>query len=115
MCGTADPAGPGWRVGVADPRDDRRLLSVVELRSAALATSGTSRRGDHLLDGRTGRPATGLSQVSVVAPSLSDADVWATTVFALGGEGEAWLAERPDAAALLVRPDGSTSRVGAWA
>lgn len=115
VCGTSDPAAPGWRIGVADPRDESRLLSVVELRTAALATSGTSQRGWHLLDGRTGRHADGLRQVSVIAPSLTDADVWATTGFALGTEGEGWLAGRPDAAALVVRADGSTSRVGSWA
>ncbi len=115
VCWTADPSASGWRVGIADPSDDRRLLSVVELRSGALATSGTSRRGAHLVDGRTGRPATGLRQVSVIAASLTDADVWATTAFALGEEGKAWLSARPQASGLLVRPDGTTSRVGAWA
>lgn len=115
VCRADDPDGPGWRIGVADPRDETRLLSVVELRTAALATSGTSRRGGHLVDGRTGRPAAGLAQVSVIAPSLTDADVWATTVFALGDEGQEWLAGRPQTAGLLVRTDGSTAQVGAWA
>jgi thiamine biosynthesis lipoprotein len=60
----------------------------------AQSRSARYERGDHILDGRTGRPATGLLGVTVVAPTLTEADTVATAAFALGAEGVAWAAAR---------------------
>lgn len=87
-------AGGPWQVGVRHPEDAGRLCTVLELTDAALATSARYERGDHIVDGRTGRPATGLLSVSVVAPTLTEADSVATAAFAMGAEGVAWAAAR---------------------
>lgn len=100
----ADDDQPAWRVGIEDPADAGRLLAVVPLRRGAVATSGTSHRGAHLVDARTGRTAGGLVQVSVVADDAVTADVDATAAYALGAEGTGWLADR-GRAAVVVRPD----------
>jgi thiamine biosynthesis lipoprotein len=60
-----------------------------------VATSARYERGDHIVDGRTGRPATGLLSLSVVAASLTEADATATAAFAMGPEGVDWAAARP--------------------
>lgn len=71
-----------WRVGIADPRDARRITTTLDLTDGALATSGTGQRGAHILDPRSGRPAESpFSSVTVVGPDLTWADVWATAAF----------------------------------
>ncbi|MGW5639878.1 FAD:protein FMN transferase [Streptomyces sp. NPDC003832] len=88
-------AGGPWRVGVRHPERADRLCTVLEITDAAVATSALYERGAHILDGRTGRPAEGLLSVTVVAPTLTEADTTATAAFALGHTGAAWAASRP--------------------
>lgn len=87
-------AGGPWRVGVRHPEDAGRLCAVLEVADGAVATSARYERGDHIVDGRTGRPATGLLGVTVVAPTLTEADAVATAAFAMGAEGVGWAAAR---------------------
>ncbi|MFF2514318.1 FAD:protein FMN transferase [Streptomyces sp. NPDC058086] len=87
-------AGGPWRVGVRHPERADRLCTVLEITDGAVATSARYERGDHILDGRTGRPATGLLSITVVAPSLTEADATATAAFAMGAEGVEWAASR---------------------
>ncbi|MBK3573783.1 FAD:protein FMN transferase [Streptomyces sp. MBT65] len=88
-------AGGPWRVGVRHPEHADQLCTVLELTDGAVATSARYERGDHIVDGRTGTPATGLLSVSVVADSLTEADATATAAFAMGPEGVDWAAARP--------------------
>ncbi|MFF7332231.1 FAD:protein FMN transferase [Streptomyces sp. NPDC090306] len=106
----APGAGRAWRVGVADPLRPGGLAAVVSAAGAeglAVATSGTAERGEHIGDPRTGRPAvTDLASVTVVAPSLTWADCWATAAFAMGSRrARRWLESLPDAEALLITAD----------
>ncbi|MGI5453226.1 FAD:protein FMN transferase [Streptomyces sp. CA-249302] len=106
MYGTPEPHRP-WRVGVADPLRPGGLAAVVSAAGAdelAVATSGTAERGAHIVDPRTGRSAvTDLVAVTVVAPSLTWADCWATAAFAMGSrDGLRWLESLPDVEALLI-------------
>ena len=88
-------SGGPWRVGVRHPEHADQLCTVLELTEGAVATSARYERGDHIVDGRTGRPATGLLSLSVVAASLTEADATATAAFAMGPEGVDWAAARP--------------------
>ncbi|WP_089104686.1 FAD:protein FMN transferase [Streptomyces hyaluromycini] len=88
-------SGGPWRVGVRHPEHADRLCTVLELTDGAVATSARYERGDHIVDGRTGRPATGLLSLTVVASSLTEADSVATAAFAMGAEGVGWAAARP--------------------
>ena len=85
--------GP-WRVGVRHPEQADKLCAVLEIVDGAVATSALYERGDHIVDGRSGRPATGVLSVTVVAPSLTEADATATAAFAMGAEGIEWAAAR---------------------
>jgi FAD:protein FMN transferase len=107
-CRTGDPAAAPWRIGIEDPRDPTRLVAVVPIRTGAVATSGTAHRGGHIVDARTGRAPGGLASVTVVGRSLTAVDVDATAAFALGADGERWLAARGHRAAFVVRTDGTT-------
>ncbi|MDQ1066910.1 FAD:protein FMN transferase [Streptomyces canus] len=84
--------GGPWRVGVRHPDDADKLCTVLSLEGGAVATSARYERGDHIIDGRTGRAATGLLSLTVVAPTLTEADSVATAAFAMGPEGVDWAA-----------------------
>jgi len=110
---TAGESAPGqpWRVGIVDPFDRTRVLTVVTGRDVAVATSGGAERGPHIIDPRTGAPAAGLASVSVIGPSLTRADAYATAAFAMGTGTWDWAQQRPGYQAVIVTPDG-TSRSG---
>ncbi|MFB7323138.1 FAD:protein FMN transferase [Streptomyces sp. NPDC056190] len=106
LLGAPDAQRP-WRVGVSDPLRPGGLAAVVSAAGTselAVATSGTAERGTHIVDPSTGRSAvTDLVAVTVVAPSLTWADCWATAAFAMcSREGLAWLESLPDVEALLI-------------
>ena len=110
-CRTLNPAGPPWQIGIEDPAEPDRILAVVPLHTGALATSGTAHRGQHLLDARTGRPPAEIAQVTVIAKSLTWADIDATAAYALGRNAANWLRSRPGRTGLIVWNDGSTTTV----
>ncbi|WP_084740728.1 FAD:protein FMN transferase [Cryptosporangium aurantiacum] len=98
-----------WRVGIAHPLRSRRLVAVVSVRDAAVATSGTAERGRHIVDPHRGTPADALASVTVVGPRLAWVDACATAAFAMGPDrGLAWIEELPDVEALAVLPNGRT-------
>jgi thiamine biosynthesis lipoprotein len=105
--------GAPWRVGIEDPHDPARVLATVEVGDGAVATSGTAHRGAHLVDARTGHAPSAVAQVTVVAASLTDADVDATAAYALDTEAATWLGHRVGRTGLVVWADGTTTTVGA--
>jgi thiamine biosynthesis lipoprotein len=111
LCRTADPDGPAWQIGIEDPFDTSRVLAVVPVVNGAVATSGTAHRGQHLVDARTGQAPTGLASVTVIADSLTRADIDATAAYVQGRGAEAWLATRPGRIGFIVRADGSAATV----
>jgi FAD:protein FMN transferase len=84
--------GGPWRVGIRHPLERDRLAAVIAVSDAAVATSGTYERGEHILDPHTGRPPAGVLSVTVVGGDLGTADAYATAAFAMGEEGPAWTA-----------------------
>lgn len=103
-------AGGPWRVGVRHPEHADKLCAVLEVTDGAVATSARYERGDHIVDGRTGRPATGLLSLTVVASSLTEADSVATAAFAMGAEGIGWAASLPGCEVFAVDADGQVLR-----
>jgi thiamine biosynthesis lipoprotein len=107
LAGEAAPGRP-WTVGINDPANRTGILSTVSGRDFAVATSGTSERGWHILDPFTGRPPAGLAAATVTGPRLTDVDTFATAAFVMGTDGAlSWIAQRPGFEVLLVT-DSST-------
>lgn len=106
----APPDAEGWRVVVADPYHPERALSTVWLRDRSLSTSGNAqkffelggRRYSHIIDPRTGEPAAGMMQVTVMAGTATESDALATALFVLGPERAADVLARYDAVAALL-------------
>lgn len=90
-------------VSLADPRDRRRPRLAFRLRNASVSTTGTSERGQHILDPRTGRPCPSWGAVSVVRPTGLEADILSTALYVMGPDrGLAWANARGIAAAFLL-------------
>ncbi|MCW3013775.1 MAG: apbE, partial [Solirubrobacterales bacterium] len=100
-------AAPGehWRVGIQHPLEHDKVAAVLELANLTVATSGTYRRGAHIVDPMTGEPPTGILSVTCVGQDLPVTDALATAAFAMGRDGAAWLAIQPDVEAMVIRDD----------
>jgi FAD:protein FMN transferase len=110
-CRTLDPDAAPWRIGVEDPVDPGRILAVIPVFTGAVATSGAAHRGQHLVDARTGRPPAGVASVTVVAGSLTWADIDATAAYAHGLDAARWLESRPGRSGLVAWNSGAVTTV----
>lgn len=106
---TADDADWTWGVGIVDPKDRMRVPATVRVRSGAVATSGTAERGEHIVDPRTGTPVTGVRSATVIAPNLTDADVWATAAI-VAGVDLGWISAAPQTSGILLSSDAPPRR-----
>lgn len=108
--------GSAWPVGIANPHRPDELVELIALRAGGVATSGTDvrrwgrgpARAHHLIDPRTGAPATtDVLAATVVGPSAFAAEVAAKVVCLSGARaGLAFIDDQPGLAALVVGTDG---------
>jgi thiamine biosynthesis lipoprotein len=99
--GTPGADRRGWPIDLRHPWNPGERLAGVWLRDKALGTSAATfqyiehegRKLGHLLDPRTGWPASGVASASVIAASAAEADALSTAFF-VGG---------PDLARLVCR------------
>ena len=103
--------GQQWRVGIRHPWRPDALAGIVET-SAAVATSGCYERGPHLIDPRTGQPASRVASATVTGPRLALADALATGVAVGGDEALPAVSRLAGYAAYLIRADGSETSTG---
>jgi thiamine biosynthesis lipoprotein len=91
----APPAEPqGWKVSISDPRYSRKSVAEVFLKDMSMSTSGSYERFfraggriySHIIDPRTGYPAQGTSQVTILAPRTVDSEAWTKPYFINGRE-----------------------------
>jgi thiamine biosynthesis lipoprotein len=102
--GVPEP-GRIWRVGIRHPDEADKVAVVINATDCAVATSGAYERGLHIIDPRTGRPASGLLSMTVVGPTLALADAYSTAAYVMGREGVAWILERPGYDAYVITAD----------
>ncbi len=117
----AAPDGRPWQVAIGE-HPGAEADTVVDLYDGGLATSSTrvrrwTRGGTarhHLLDPRTGVPATEVwCTVTATGPSCLAANTASTAAVVLGADAPAWLDEH-DVVARLVAADGRIVQVGGW-
>ncbi|RCS51877.1 FAD:protein FMN transferase [Bremerella cremea] len=101
----------GWEVGVPHPLRPDRRIGTVHLKNESLGTSGAAfqaffhqgKKYGHVLDPRSGRPATKVLSATVIAPTAALADALATACYVMGPEEtEAFLENYPEVSVLLV-------------
>lgn len=90
----APPGRPGWLVKIGDPKKHKGVTAELLLKDEALSTSGIQEKSfrangrvyGHIMDPRTGQPATGAILVAVLAPRTVDSEAWTKAVF-INGRG----------------------------
>ena len=112
--------GDRWQIDLVSPRRSNSLARVW-LRDAALGTSGAGeqfvvvggRRYGHVIDPRTGWPASGVTSASVIASSAAVADAL-STAFLIGGIelAQRYCAEHRDVAAIVTAEDSNPVMFG---
>lgn len=108
--------GNAWQIGVSDPFKAGNNFDTLHVKQGGVASSGKDRRHwrrngrlqHHIINPNTGLPVdTDVLRVTVVAPTVMEAEAAAKTAFILGHEkGLEWLASRPSFAGLMVMESG---------
>ena len=88
------PDGSDWMVAITNPLNKAKAFAWLPVENRAVVTSGDYEkyvtfngvRYAHIIDPRTGYPATGIVSATVFAPRAELADALATAVFVLGTE-----------------------------
>ena len=88
------PNGSDWMIGITNPLNKDKIFSWFPVVDAAVATSGNYEKFvefdgvkySHIIDPRTGYPATGLVSVTIFANSAELCDALATSIFITGTE-----------------------------
>src|SRR5262249_59050398 len=100
--------GRSREIAIADPDDafdNARPFATIELRNAAVATSGTYARGAHFTDPRTGRSLNTAVAATVVAADAVTANALAATLcMTSADEGLRLVESTPGAEALRGEP-----------
>ncbi len=86
------PDGSSWTVAITNPLNKNKQFAVLPVDNRAIVTSGDyeryvefdGKRYSHIIDPRTGYPATGIVSVSVIADDAELADALATAIFVMG-------------------------------
>lgn len=80
--------GGKWAVGIKNPFNETENVKVVYVDDEGVATSGTYIRGLHIYNPRGGNaPVSDIVSLTVIGPTIHDADRFATAAFAMGAAG----------------------------
>jgi thiamine biosynthesis lipoprotein len=108
-----DPAGARWTLGIADPRDEGRLVARLFADGRCVATSGDDQttfsadhRHHHILDPHTGWSPPDIAGVTVAAPTGALADALTKVFFIAGPTRALAVARRWNVDALWIAKDG---------
>lgn len=88
------PNGQDWMVAIVNPLNKDKVFSWFPVENSAVVTSGNYEKYvrfngklyTHIIDPRTGYPATGILSVSIFTKNAELADALATSVFVMGLE-----------------------------
>lgn len=129
MASGTNKRGTPWQVSVDMPNDRQDTVNhesalVIELDSAAVATSGNYRkwrneggnRISHIIDPKTGDSRAGtLLSVTVVAPDCMTADAWATACMVMGEQQvKEFMEKRDDLGVMTITADTLTGNYIVW-
>ncbi len=86
------PNGEDWTVAITNPFDKKKAFALLPIHEGAVVTSGNyekyvifnGKRYTHIINPKTGYPASGIISVSIFAPKAELADALATSIFVMG-------------------------------
>jgi thiamine biosynthesis lipoprotein len=109
------PDGREWTIGITNPFDDNKILAVLPLKKGAVVTSGSyekfvefnGKRYAHIINPKTGYPATGLCSVTVFGPDAEQANGFSTSLMVLGKEaGLKLINQYPQLSCIMITDKG---------
>lgn len=114
----APPGKPGWTVDIRSPYNNENApIATIDICNESLSTSSLSeryveiegKRYGHIIDPRTGMPASGVASATAIAPTGMESDALSTAFLIMGPEAvRAYCREHPHVRALLaVESDGA--------
>ncbi len=104
----------GWELSICHPWQPERRLATVWLRDRAMGTSAATfqflehqgKKLGHILDPRTGWPASAMASVSVLAPTAAESDALSTAFFILGSDAARRYCESHPGIGAILLPEG---------
>lgn len=109
------PGGKAWKIGIYNPFKPQKLLKILKIKEASVATSGSyekyaeinGKRYSHIIDPKTGYPSTGLTSVTVTGPTAEFANALSTSVMVMGEKkGIRLLKQFPEYRYILITDTG---------
>lgn len=77
-----------WKIGIQNPFQKNKIIKVLQVQDKGIATSGTYIRGQHIYNPhQQNTHITEVSSITIVGPTIYDADRYATAAFAIGEKG----------------------------
>lgn len=108
--------GRAWAIGVSNPFEAGSNFEVLHVKRGGVASSGKDRRNwsrnglarHHIIHPMTGQPVeTNVLRVTIIAPTVTEAEAAAKTAFILGPEnGMDWIESHPSFAGLVLLETG---------
>ena len=99
--------GNQWSIGIRNPFIQSEIIKVVYPRNNGVATSGSYVRGSHIYNPHElGNQLTDVVSITVIGPTILDADRMATAAFAMGKRGVDFIEGLPDYAAYSIDAHG---------
>ena len=105
-------------MAITNPLNKESSYALLPIYEKAIVTSGDYEkftefdgiRYSHIIDPRTGYPATGIISVSVLAPKAELADALATSIFVMGKEaGLDRINQIPNVECIIIDDQGNVS------
>jgi FAD:protein FMN transferase len=121
VSGTAEKNRP-WSIAIQNPDKSAEYPDIVSMTDGGIATSGNyeifydqEKLYHHIIDSRSGYSPLPLASVTVVAPTVMDADALATSVFVMGPQsGKQFINNRLLCECFLVGRDSSIYQSNGW-
>lgn len=113
------PNGKDWMVAITNPLNKNNAFALLPLKQGAVVTSGDYEkyvefdgvRYAHIINPKTGYPATGIISVTVFAPSAELADALATSVFVMGKDvGLDRINQLPNIECIIIDDEGNINK-----
>lgn len=107
--------GKPWTVGITNPMNKNKVFAVFPLQETAIVTSGSyekfvvlnGTRYSHIINPKTGYPATGVSSVTVMGASAEMANGFSTSIMVLGKDnGLKFIEQFPEYKCIIVTDKG---------
>lgn len=89
-------SGNRWTIGIRNPFNQKEIVKVVWLENKGIATSGQYIRGNHIYNPhKPDESILGITSMTIIGPTVYDADRFATAAFAMGDKGIQFIEKLP--------------------